>query len=63
MTIRDPSGLNDAECTRVRVPLEVSNSAPVFASHTFAVLSQLPVTIRDPSGLNDAELTVLVCAP
>jgi hypothetical protein len=26
-----------------------------WASHTFAVLSALPVTIRDPSGLNDAE--------
>ena len=25
---------------------------PVRASHTFAVLSQLPVTIRVPSGLN-----------
>ena len=38
-------------------PLRVRTSAPLLASQTFAVLSQLAVTIRDPSGLNDAELT------
>ena len=36
-------------------------SAPVFASHTFAVPSALPVTIRDPRGQNDAELTLPLC--
>ena len=42
-------------------PLRVRTSAPLLASHTFAVLSQLPVTTREPSGLNDAEVTQLVC--
>jgi hypothetical protein len=27
------------------------------ASHTFTVLSQLPVTTREPSALNDADFT------
>jgi hypothetical protein len=31
------------------------------ASHTFAVLSLLPVTTREPSGLNDADRTYPVC--
>ena len=57
MTIREPSGLNDAEVTTPVCPLSVRTSAPLFASHTFAVLSSLPVTIREPSGLNDAEVT------
>ena len=57
MTIRDPSGLNDAELTRPVCPLSVRTSAPVLASQTFAVLSSLAVTIREPSGLNDAEMT------
>ena len=39
-------------------PLRVRTSAPVFASQTFAVWSELPVTIRDPSGLNDADIDV-----
>ena len=55
VTIRDPSGLNDAEETRPVCPLSVRTSAPLLASQTFAVLSSLAVTIRDPSGLNDAE--------
>ena len=42
-------------------PLRVRTSAPVLASHTFAVSSRLAVTIRDPSGLNDAEATAPVC--
>ena len=61
VTIREPSGLNDAESTVPVCPLSVRTSAPLLASHTFAVLSRLPVTIREPSGLNDAELTKLVC--
>ena len=36
-------------------PLRVRTSAPVTASHTFAVPSSLAVTIRDPSGLNDVD--------
>ena len=42
-------------------PLSVRTSAPVGASQTLAVLSQLAVTIREPSGLNDAEVTPPVC--
>ena len=61
MTIRDPSGLNDAECPHSVCPLSVRTSAPLLASQTFAVLSSLAVTIRDPSGLNDAEMTASVC--
>ena len=57
VTTRDPSGLNDAEWTRSVCPLSVRTSAPLLASQTFAVLSQLAVTIREPSGLNDAEVT------
>jgi hypothetical protein len=33
--------------------LSSSSAIPVCASHTFAVLSLLPVTIRAPSGLKD----------
>ncbi len=55
MTIRDPSGLNDAELTPPVCPLSERTSAPVMASHTFAVPSPLAVTTREPSGLNDAE--------
>ena len=55
VTIRDPSGLNDAEMTGRLCPLSVRTSAPLLASQTFAVPSRLPVTTRDPSGLNDAE--------
>ena len=56
MTIRDPSGLNDAEVTPAGVPLEGEElGAASCASQTFAVLSSLAVTIREPSGLNDAD--------
>ena len=54
-TIRDRSGLNDAERTVRVCPLRVRISAPVFASQTFAVGSRLLMTIREPSGLNVAE--------
>ena len=57
VTIRDPSGLKDAEETRIAVPFEREDFGSAFASHTFAVPSSLPVTIHEPSGLNDAELT------
>ena len=53
MTIREPSGLNDALFTAPLCPLRSSEAVPVRASQTFAVLSWLPVTIRVPSGLND----------
>ena len=63
MTIRDPSGLNDADeptsmndAATTGVPLSVRTSTPVWASHTLAVVSKLQaVTIREPSGLNDAD--------
>ena len=42
-------------------PLSVRTSAPVLASQTFAVPSQLAVTTRAPSGLNEAEVTVRAC--
>ena len=54
VTIREPSGLNDAGQTSSVWPLRVRSWAPDVASQTFAVLSPLPVTIREPSGLNDA---------
>ena len=47
----------------VGVPLSVSSSTPVWASHTLANLSQLPaVTTRDPSGLNDTVTVGLIVA-
>ena len=55
VTIRDPSGLNDADDDAAGVPLEGEELGPVLASHTFAVPSRLPVTTREPSGLNAAE--------
>ena len=61
MTIRLPSGLNATEVTIFVCPLSVTVSLPVFASHSFTVFSQLPVTIRLPSGLNATELTALLC--
>ena len=61
VTIREPSGLNDAEMTGPVCPLSVRTSAPLLASQTFAVVSPLPVTTREPSGLNDAEQTGPVC--
>ena len=70
VTIREPSGLNDAEATQLVCPLSVRTSAPLRASQTFAVLSSPPVTTREPSGLNDAEkrgpacpLSVRISAP
>ena len=57
MTMREPSGLNDAEMTIEVCPLSVKTSAPLLASQTLAVLSYSPVTIREPSGLNDADRT------
>ena len=61
VTMREPSGLNDAESTRSGVPLEREDLGAARASQTFAVLSLLAVTMREPSGLNDAELTSSVC--
>ena len=61
MTIRVPSGLNATQYTPPLCPFSSSSSVPVCASHTFAVLSRLPVTIRVPSGLNDTLSTTLVC--
>ena len=103
VTIREPSGLNDADTTQSACPLRVEelgparrvpdprrpvptrgddprpvgaerrrtrrhrcapegeDSAPVVASQTLAVRSQLAVTIRDPSGLNAAEPMPPVC--
>jgi transposase len=46
VTTRNPSGLNDAEVTPRMCPLSVRTSAPLRASQTFAVLSQLAVTTR-----------------
>jgi hypothetical protein len=60
VTIRDPSGLNDAEVTPDVCPARVRISAPVVASQTFAVVSKLAVTIRRPSRLNSAEVTAEV---
>ena len=40
-------------------PLSVRASAPVRASQTLAVSSQLAVAMREPSGLNDAEVHVV----
>src|SRR5579883_1869268 len=59
--MRVPSALNDAASTQNVCPLSVRSSAPVLASHTFAVLSELPVMIRVPSALNDAAFTQSVC--
>src|SRR5262249_28797843 len=63
VTIRDPSGLNDAEAKPLLCPLSVRSSVPVLASQTFADPSSpvLVVTTRDPSALNDAELIAVDC--
>jgi hypothetical protein len=50
VTIRDPSGLNDAGVTERAWPRRVRISAPVSESQTFAVASVLAVTIREPLG-------------
>ena len=55
VTMREPSGLNDAESDGIGVPLEREDLGAGPASQTFAVLSGLAVTMREPSGLNDAE--------
>ena len=55
---RDDTRRVQIERRRKTSPLRTwstKSSAPVLASHTLAVLSELPVTIRDPSALNDAE--------
>jgi hypothetical protein len=48
---RPRSGIERTDRTLSTCPLRVSRSCPVFASHTFTVLSLLPVTMREPSGL------------
>ena len=45
-----PSGEKATEPTQSVCPFSVSVSLPVVASHTFTVLSLLPVTTRLPSG-------------
>ena len=57
VTMRDPSGLNAAECTLSSWPLRTTISLPVAASQMRAVLSGDAVTMRDPSGLNAADFT------
>ena len=52
VAMRLPSGLNATLTTAAVCPLRVRISWPVSASHTFTVLSRLPVTMRLPSGLN-----------
>ena len=59
--MRLPSGLNATLLTQPVCPLRVRISWPVAASHTFTVLSQLPVAMRLPSGLNATLLTRPVC--
>ena len=46
-----PSGLKATLLTASVCPLRVRTSWPVCASHTFTVLSSLPLTRRLPSGL------------
>jgi hypothetical protein len=57
VTIRDPSGLNAAECTASPWPRSTAISFAVATSQTRAVLSFEAVTMRDPSGLNAADDT------
>ena len=61
VTIREPLGLNAADRTDPVCPLSESASAPLRASQSFAVWSELPVTMREPSGLNAAGTTNPVC--
>ena len=51
-----PSGENTTE-QGVSLEVSVRSDLPVAASHTFAVLSALPVTMRLPSGENATERT------
>ena len=56
--MRLPSGLNATLVTQPVCPLRAGRSAaPVSASHTFTVLSPLPVAMRLPSGLNATLVT------
>src|SRR5687768_17792102 len=48
---RLPSGLKATHETCPWCPFRDTTSRPVFASHSFAVLSQLPVAIHFPSRL------------
>ena len=60
VTIRDPSGLNAAECTASPWPRSTAISFAVAASQIRAVLSDDAVTMCDPSGLNARALAVAV---
>ena len=55
VTMRLPSGLNDADLTAFLCPSSVRIFWPDAASQTIAVLSSDAVTMRLPSGLNDAK--------
>ena len=57
VTTRLPSGLNAALFTSSVCPESVASAAPVWASHSRAVLSYDAVTTRVPSGLNAALIT------
>ena len=58
MTIREPSGLNDAELTLIGVPLEREDlGAGPGVPDLRRLVRDSPVTTREPSGLNDAELS------
>src|SRR6516164_3185479 len=68
VTMRDPSGLNAAECTLeenmpVPWPRRTAISLALAASQMRAVLSSDAVTMRDPSGLKAAEVTGLAWPP
>ena len=53
-------GLKATLVTQSVCPLSVSISWPLAASHTFTVLSALPLTIRLPSGLKATLITASV---
>ena len=59
--MRLPSGLNATLVTVSVCPLRERISWPLSASHTFTVLSWLPLTMRLPSGLNATLMTAPVC--
>jgi hypothetical protein len=61
VTMRDPSGLKEAECTAAPYPRMSAISLLVAASQMRTVLSFDAVTIRDPSGLKAAEFTSPSC--
>ena len=56
--MRLPSGLNATLVTMSVCPLRERTSWPVAASHTFTVLSSLPLTMRLPSALNATLVTL-----